>query len=76
MDSQDYKVKQEIMNGGPRLVWNSALLYQSSTNRKDHNTIASGSYEWENSLDNGIWTYSLPDVGWDCKLLTGNWPFR
>ena len=28
----------------------------------DHNTIASGSYEWENSLDNGIWTYSLKDV--------------
>lgn len=24
--------------------------------------IASGSYEWENQLENGIWTYSLDDV--------------
>jgi len=27
-----------------------------------HNPIASGSYEWENKLKNGIWTYSLEDV--------------
>ncbi len=25
-------------------------------------TIASGSYEWENRLENGYWTYSLEDV--------------
>ncbi|WP_439443123.1 xylulokinase [Listeria aquatica] len=24
--------------------------------------IASGSYEWENQLENGIWTYSLDDI--------------
>lgn len=28
----------------------------------DHMPIASGSYEWENRYENGIWTYSLEDV--------------
>ena len=29
---------------------------------EDHKPIASGSYEWENQLENGIWTYRLDDV--------------
>ena len=29
---------------------------------EDHTSIASGSYEWENKYENGIWTYSLDDV--------------
>jgi len=29
---------------------------------EDHTPIASGSYEWENQYENGIWTYSLEDV--------------
>ncbi|WP_046176096.1 xylulokinase [Domibacillus indicus] len=28
----------------------------------NHSPIASGSYEWENRLENGIWTYSLDDI--------------
>jgi sugar (pentulose or hexulose) kinase len=28
----------------------------------DHMPIASGSYDWENRYENGIWTYSLEDV--------------
>lgn len=28
----------------------------------DFQTIASGSYTWENDLKNGIWTYALPSV--------------
>ncbi|HWQ04804.1 MAG TPA: FGGY-family carbohydrate kinase [Longilinea sp.] len=28
----------------------------------DHAPIASGSHEWENRYENGIWTYSLEDV--------------
>ena len=28
----------------------------------DHHPIASGSHEWENRFENGIWTYSLDDV--------------
>lgn len=29
---------------------------------EDHESIASGSHEWENRLENGIWTYTLEDV--------------
>jgi sugar (pentulose or hexulose) kinase len=29
---------------------------------KAHNQIASGGHEWENQLENGIWTYSLDNV--------------
>ncbi len=29
---------------------------------EDHMPIASGSYEWENRHENGVWTYSLEDV--------------
>jgi len=29
---------------------------------EDHAPIASGSYEWENRYENGIWTYHLEDV--------------
>ena len=29
---------------------------------KDLTTIASGSYDWENQYEDGIWTYSLEDV--------------
>ncbi|AEB29021.1 L-ribulokinase [Carnobacterium sp. 17-4] len=29
---------------------------------QEFNTIASGSYEWENRLENNIWTYSLTDI--------------
>lgn len=29
---------------------------------KNFNPIASGSHDWENRLENGIWTYSLDDV--------------
>jgi sugar (pentulose or hexulose) kinase len=29
---------------------------------EDHAPIASGSHEWENRFENGVWTYSLEDV--------------
>ena len=29
---------------------------------ESHKPIASGSYDWENQLENGIWTYSLDEV--------------
>jgi sugar (pentulose or hexulose) kinase len=29
---------------------------------EDHAPLASGSHEWENKFENGIWTYSLEDV--------------
>src|SRR5271163_3206915 len=29
---------------------------------EDHTPIASGSFDWENRYENGIWSYSLEDV--------------
>ena len=29
---------------------------------EEHQPIASGDHEWENRLDNGIWTYTLEDI--------------
>ena len=29
---------------------------------ENHNVIASGSYAWENNLENGVWTYRLEDA--------------
>ena len=29
---------------------------------KDHDPIASGSFDWENRYENGIWTYGLEEV--------------
>ena len=29
---------------------------------EDHAPIASGSFDWENRLENGVWTYSLSDA--------------
>ena len=29
---------------------------------EDHTPIASGSHEWENRYENGVWTYSLDDI--------------
>src|SRR5512146_3198026 len=29
---------------------------------EDHTPIASGSHDWENRYENGVWTYSLDDV--------------
>jgi sugar (pentulose or hexulose) kinase len=29
---------------------------------EDHRPMASGSFEWENKLENGVWTYDLDDV--------------
>ena len=56
-------VKQDIMIG------NTALGIEFGSTRikavlvdSTNAPVASGSYEWENSLENGIWTYSLEDI--------------
>lgn len=35
---------------------------------ESHHPIASGDYEWENRLENGIWTYSLEDIWTGLKV--------
>lgn len=63
MKSSYEKIKKSILNnqtslgiefGSTRI---KAVLIDST-----HRPIASGSYEWENRLEEGIWTYSLEDV--------------
>ncbi len=29
---------------------------------EDHQPVAAGGHDWENRLENGMWTYALPDV--------------
>lgn len=57
------RIKEDILNaktsmgiefGSTRI---KAVLVDSN-----NSPIASGSHEWENRLDNGIWTYTLEDV--------------
>ena len=40
----------------------------------DHAPIASGAFDWENRLENGIWTYRLEDVWAGFKPPTGDGP--
>ena len=56
-------VKEMIENGRAVLgielgsTRNKAVLID-----EDHNPIAVGDHEWENRLDDGIWTYTLDDI--------------
>lgn len=54
LDIYDIRTYLGIEFGSTRV---KAVLIDS-----DFQTIASGSYEWENKLENGIWTYSLAEV--------------
>ena len=40
---------------------------------ENHHSIASGDHEWENRLENGIWTYSLDISGRDSGTVIRNW---
>ena len=57
------EIRNDITNGGTSLgieFW----FYQDQGVLVDSTTapVAQGSYEWENRLENGIWTYSLEDI--------------
>jgi sugar (pentulose or hexulose) kinase len=55
---------QEVINSGKTVL---GIEFGSTRIKavligKDHTPIASGSYDWENRYENGVWTYSLEDV--------------
>lgn len=57
------EIKENILAG------NTALGIEFGSTRikavlidQNYNTVASGNYEWENKLIDGIWTYSLEDA--------------
>ena len=57
------EIRNDIENGGTSLGIEfgstriKAVLVDGTTT-----PVAQGSYEWENRLENGIWTYSLEDI--------------
>lgn len=57
------EIKYTIQNG------NSVMGIEMGSTRikavlidENHNPVASGAHDWENRLENGIWTYHLDDV--------------
>lgn len=56
-------VKNTILNGKSVLgIEFGSTRIKAVLIDEAHNPIASGSYDWENRLDNGIWTYTLEDI--------------
>jgi sugar (pentulose or hexulose) kinase len=58
------KTTQEAINSGRTVL---GIEFGSTRIKavligEDHAPVASGSYDWENRYENGIWTYSLEDV--------------
>ncbi|NIS79260.1 MAG: ATPase [Anaerolineales bacterium] len=58
-----YGIQKAIDSGKPALgIELGSTRIKAVLINEDHVPIASGSYEWENQYENGIWTYSLEDV--------------
>lgn len=56
-------IKTEIENGKTVLgIEFGSTRIKAVLIDNHHNPIASGDHEWENKLENGIWTYSLDDI--------------
>src|SRR6187431_2100943 len=61
MDQND--IRKAIENGKTALgIELGSTRIKAVLIGEDHTPIASGSHEWENRHENGIWTYSLEDV--------------
>lgn len=62
MDIEDKRVK-EIENGETSLgIEFGSTRIKAVLIGNDFSILASGSFEWETSLEDGIWTYSLEDI--------------
>lgn len=63
MQSQEDHIRQIIRDGKTVLgIELGSTRIKSVLIDEQHNPVASGSYEWENRLRDGIWTYDLEDV--------------
>lgn len=59
----DEKIEQAIKNGEVALgVEFGSTTVKAILTTEDFKTIASGSYEWDNSLQDGLWTYAIDDI--------------
>ena len=56
-------IKEDIMNAKTALgIEFGSTRIKAVLIDSEHAPVASGSHEWENRLENGIWTYTLEDV--------------
>ncbi|MDD3224597.1 MAG: FGGY-family carbohydrate kinase [Clostridium sp.] len=63
MSIVDDRKIEEIKNGNTSLgIEFGSTRIKAVLIGSDFSPLASGSFEWETSLENGIWTYSLDDV--------------
>ena len=59
MDSVRYEIREMIVRGETALgIELGSTRIKAVLVDKNHTPIASGSHEWENQLENGVWTYS------------------
>jgi sugar (pentulose or hexulose) kinase len=57
------KIVEEIQNGNTSLgIEFGSTRIKAVLVGNDFSPLASGSFEWETSLENGIWTYSLEEI--------------
>jgi sugar (pentulose or hexulose) kinase len=69
----DQAVKQAICGGGTSLgIELGSTRIKAVLIDGNYAPVASGSYDWENRLENGIWTYSLEDVWAGLQSAFGN----
>ena len=62
MRSED-QIRQAVLEGKTSLgIELGSTRIKAVLIGEDHRPIASGSHDWENRLENGIWTYRLEDV--------------
>ena len=63
MNSKVEKIKKDILNNRTSLgIELGSTRIKAVLIDSDYRPIASGSYEWENQLEEGIWTYSLENI--------------
>ena len=57
------KIAQEITEGNAILgIEFGSTRIKAVLIDSNHNPIASGAFDWENSLVDGVWTYSLEEI--------------
>lgn len=63
MNSKFEKIKKDILSNRTTLgIELGSTRIKAVLIDSDYRPIASGSYEWENRLEEGVWTYSFEDI--------------
>ena len=62
-ESRINEIRETIENGKAVLgIEFGSTRIKAVLTDSSHTPIASGDHEWENRLENGIWTYTLDDI--------------